>query len=300
MEFHFAFWNCAISPPGVKNKCAIDDVSEAVEIISALFKTNKISLLALCEVNNESFSCIKKSLDSMGLCLAAEFMPDKTDNGAEFDIGYFFDPQKVFVEKGVAHTARLGTSSVKEAQQLLLVINEDLSNVINIFISHWPSRLRKIADDFREECSKGLRLNIENYINNGRQVILMGDYNDEPYSQSLFKNIHATNDRALVLSDPTYWLYNPFWKALSARTPFTFDEDQHDLGTCYSKAGNRNNWSTFDQIIFSGHFLHTGPWYLKESETGVVLTDKLRAAIMDNKNFIDHMPVIGCISKRGV
>ncbi|HCK7237646.1 TPA: hypothetical protein N0X54_004584, partial [Enterobacter hormaechei] len=125
MEFHFAFWNCAISPPGVKNKCAIDDVSEAVEIISALFKTNKISLLALCEVNNESFSCIKKSLDSMGLCLAAEFMPDKTDNGAEFDIGYFFDPQKVFVEKGVAHTARLGTSSVKVAQQLLLVINED-------------------------------------------------------------------------------------------------------------------------------------------------------------------------------
>lgn len=148
----------------------------------------------------------------MGLCLAAEFMPDKTDNGAEFDIGYFFDPQKVFVEKGVAHTARLGTSSVKVAQQLLLVINEDLSNVINIFISHWPSRLRKIADDFREECSKGLRLNIENYINNGRQVILMGDYNDEPYSQSLFKNIHATNDRALVLSDPTYWLYNPFGK----------------------------------------------------------------------------------------
>ncbi|HCR0668124.1 TPA: hypothetical protein OMS99_004838 [Enterobacter hormaechei] len=99
MEFHFAFWNCAISPPGVKNKCAIDDVSEAVEIISALFKTNKISLLALCEVNNESFSCIKKSLDSMGLCLAAEFMPDKTDNGADLTSGTFLIHKKYLSKK---------------------------------------------------------------------------------------------------------------------------------------------------------------------------------------------------------
>ncbi|MCM7883452.1 hypothetical protein [Enterobacter sichuanensis] len=299
MEFHFAFWNCAISPPGVKDKCTDENVAHAVEIIADLFFTKKISLLALCEVNSESFSSIKKSLDSIGLRLSAEFMPDKTDNGAEFDIGYFFDPNKVYVENGVAHTARLGTSIVKVAQQLLLVINNDVSNAINIFVSHWPSQLRTIAEDFRDECSKGLRRNVENFIFNSKQVILMGDYNDEPYSQSLFKNIHATNDRALVLSEPNYWLYNPFWKALSARTPFTFDENQHDLGTCYSKSGNRNNWSTFDQIIFSGLFLHTGPWYLKESETGVVLTDKLLAAIVDNKNFIDHMPVIGCICKRG-
>ena len=300
MEFIFAFWNCAISPPGIKEMRTPANMADAIEVIADLFTNKKVGLLALCEVNSESFSYISNEIDELGLSLSAHFLPDKTLTGAEFDIGYIYDPTKISVELGIAHTARLGTSIVKVAQQLRVIINEDASSIINIFVSHWSSQLRKIADDFRDECSKGLRRNIESFIEQNQLVILMGDYNDEPYSQSLFKNIHATNDRALVLSKPDYWLYNPYWKALSARMPFTIDEQQHDFGTYYSKSGNRNHWFTFDQIIFSGHFLHCGPWYLKESSTGVVLTDKLRATIMDSKHYFDHMPVIGCICKREV
>ena len=276
------------------------NMADAIEVIADLFTNKNVALLALCEVNSESFSYLSNEIDELGLSLSAHFLPDKTLTGAEFDVGYIYDPAKISVELGIAHTARLGTSIVKVAQQLRVIINEDASSIINIFVSHWSSQLRKIADDFRDECSKGLRRNIVGYIEQNQLVILMGDYNDEPYSQSLFKNIRATNDRALVLSMPDYWLYNPYWKALSARMPFTIDEQQHDFGTCYSKSGNRNHWSTFDQIIFSGHFLHCGPWYLKESSTGVVLTDKLRATIMDSKHYFDHMPVIGCICKREV
>ncbi len=300
MEFIFAFWNCAISPPGIKGMRTPANMADAVEVIADLFTSKKVMFLALCEVNLESFNYISSELNKIGLSLSFQFLPDRTLTGAEFDIGYIYESAEVNVEQGMAHTARLGTSEVKVAQQLLVFINRDASSGINIFVSHWPSQLRKIADDFRDECSKGLRRNIERFIYGNQSVILMGDYNDEPYSQSLFKNIHATNDRALVLSEPNYWLYNPYWKALVARMPFTIDEQQHDFGTCYSKSGNRNHWSTFDQIIFSGHFLHCGPWYLKESSTGVVLTDKLRAAIMDSKHYFDHMPVIGCICKREV
>ncbi len=300
MEFILAFWNCAISPPGIKEMRTPANMADAVDVIADLFITKQVTFLALCEVNRESFSYISNEIDKLGLSLSAHFLPDKTLTGAEFDIGYIYAPAQISVEQGVAHTARLGTSIVKVAQQLLVVINEDVTSIINVFVSHWPSQLRKIADDFRDECSKGLRRNVEKFIENNQLVILMGDYNDEPYSQSLFKNIHATNDRALVLSEPDFWLYNPYWKTLSARMPFTIDEQQHDFGTCYSKSGNRNHWSTFDQIIFSGRFLHCGPWYLKESSTGVVLTDKLRAAIMDSKHYFDHMPVIGCICKREV
>lgn len=298
MDFHFAFWNCAMSPPGNKKVQSAANMADAVEVIADLFTKKKILFLALCEVNSESFEHISSALSKLGLPLSAQFMPDKTSTGGEFDIGYFYDPSQVDVAHGVAHTGRLGSSSVKIAQQLLMVIKEDSLSLINVLVSHWPSQVLKNADDFREECSKGLRRFVESLIHEKHQVILMGDYNDEPYSHSLFKNIHAINDRALVISQPDFWLYNPYWKTLVARMPFTVNEQQHDFGTCYSKSGNRNNWSTFDQIIFSGHFLSSGPWYLKESDTGVVLTDKLRAAIMDNKHCFDHMPVIGCISKR--
>lgn len=299
MDFRFAFWNCAMSPPGQKEMQSPANMADAVDVIADLFKNKAISFLALCEVNEDSFEFIENGLSKLGLSLSAQFMPDKTSTGSEFDIGYFYDSSQVSVQHGLAHIGRLGTSSVKIAQQLLMVVKEEEPSVINVFVSHWSSQLLKIADDFREECSKGLRSFVEGFVLENQQVILMGDYNDEPYSHSLFKNMRATSDRALVLSNPGFWLYNPYWKSLSARMPFTVDEQQHDFGTCYSKSGNRNNWSTFDQIIFSGHFLSSGPWYLQESATGVVLTDKLRAAIMDNNHCFDHMPVIGCISKGG-
>ncbi|MBS5194964.1 MAG: hypothetical protein KHY92_14355 [Morganella morganii] len=287
-----------MSPPGSTIMRSSTDMSDAVSVIADLFIEQKIAFLALCEVNKDSFDSISNTLHSQGLSLTAEFMADKTATGSTFDIAYFFDPNKAYVEHGMAHTGRLGSSQVKVAQQLLLIVPEEPSSVINILVSHWSSQLLKISDDFRDECSKGLRIFTDSLIAKDQHVILMGDYNDDPYSRSLFKNMHATNDRALVISQPDFWLYNPFWKTLSARMPFTANEAQHDFGTCYSKSGNRNNWSTFDQIIFSGHFLISGPWYLKESDTGVVLTEKLRAAIMDNRHYFDHMPVIGCISKR--
>lgn len=298
MDFRFAFWNCAMSPPGRKEMQSPANMADAVEIIADLFTKHEIFFLALCEVNKTSFEYISNALTGFGLSLSAQFMPDKTSTGSEFDIGYFYDSTRVAVQHGLAHAGSLGTSSVKIAQQLFMVVNEECPTVINVLVSHWSGQLLKIAEDFREECSKGLRHFVESLIKDNQQVILMGDYNDEPYSHSLFKNIRATNDRALVLSKPDFWLYNPYWKTLAARMPFTFNEQQHDFGTCYSKSGNRNHWSTFDQIIFSGHFLNSGPWYLQESATGIVLTDKLRAAIMDGKHCFDHIPVIGCISKR--
>lgn len=300
MDFRFAFWNCAMSPPGQKGERSLANMTDAVEIIAELFTKEKILFLALCEVNKDSFEYISIALSELGLDLSAQFMPDKTTTGSEFDIGYFYDPTQVAVQHGLAHSGKLGTSSVKIAQQLHLIVIEEQPSIINILVSHWSSQLLKIADDFRDECSKGLRRFVETLIQDNQQVILMGDYNDEPYSHSIFKNVRATNDRALVLSNPDFWLYNPYWKTLSARMPFKVDEQEHDFGTCYSKSGNRNHWSTFDQIIFSGHFLHSGPWFLQESATGVVLNDKLREAIMSNKHCFDHMPVIGCISKREI
>ncbi|UAY97547.1 endonuclease/exonuclease/phosphatase family protein [Dickeya dadantii] len=298
MDFRFAFWNCAISPPGQKDIRSPENVADAVKVILELFVNEKISFLALCEVNKDSFQSLSTALSEFDLPLLGNFMADKTSTGSTFDIGYFYNSSQVEVEHGHAHTGRLGTSSIKIAQQLLVFVKEESPSLLNVFISHWPSQLRTIAEDFRDKCSIGLRRSIEEIVNKKQQAILIGDYNTEPYDHSLFKNLSATNDRELVLSAPDYWLYNPYWKTLSARVPFTVNEQRHDFGTCYSKAGNRNTWSTFDQIIFSGDFLSSGPWYLEESSTGVVLTDEIRAAILNNKHYFDHMPVIGCIRKK--
>lgn len=293
MIFNFAFWNCAVSPPG-KNK-SLDDSAiydDIVSVIKYILFEREIDFLALCEVNNESFGKISLALRELGLSF--KLLNNKTETGSRFDIAYIYVAEKIEVIPGVAHTGNVGTSAIKIAQQLKVFFKNE-GSVIQMLVSHWPSRLQNVAEDFRNKCSIGLRGFVDSLVAEGQQVILMGDYNDDPYAHSLFKNMSATNDRGLVISKPDFWLYNPFWKTLFPKIPYSYGEDCHDFGTCYSKSNNRNSWSAFDQIIFSGSFLTNGPWYLKEAFTGTIMTEALRKAILDENHAFDHVPIVGCV-----
>ncbi|WP_447888882.1 endonuclease/exonuclease/phosphatase family protein [Serratia fonticola] len=292
MEISFAFWNCAISPPGISDSPQAQLVDDAVNVIKNLLVEKNVSFVALCEVNEESFALLNEGLSDERF--QSVLLNDKTKTGSRFDICLFYSVQDVSISEGVSHTGMVGTSSIKIAQQLEVEVKNNKTKV-NFLISHWPSRLQYVSDSFRNECSIGLRNFVYGLINDDLQVILMGDYNDDPYSAGLFKNLKATNDRALVLSSTKGWLYNPFWRELIAREYFSQDSKDHDFGTCYSKANNRNRWSTFDQIIFSGNFLQGGPWFLKESKTGVVTDSSLINMVMSDKHKFDHLPVFGCI-----
>lgn len=41
MDFRFAFWNCAMSPPGQKGERSLANMTDAVEIIAELFTKEK-------------------------------------------------------------------------------------------------------------------------------------------------------------------------------------------------------------------------------------------------------------------
>jgi hypothetical protein len=292
VELSFAFWNCAISPPGLLESPQNQLIDDAVLIIKNLINDRGVSFLALCEVNDESFSLLKDRLADEDL--SSLLLNDKTKTGSRFDISIFFDTKKIDVLERVSHTAMVGTSSIKIAQQLEVEIKGS-NAAIQFLISHWPSRLRVISESYRNECSIGLRNFAYSLVDDNCQVVLMVDYNDDPYSHTLFNNLKATNDRSLVLSSVKGWLYNPFWRELAARKLFSPNDNEHDFGTCYSKANNRNSWSTFDQIIFSGSFLQGGAWFLNESRTGVVTDDSLINMVMNDKHKFDHLPVIGCV-----
>jgi hypothetical protein len=295
--FNFAFWNTALVPPKGPKKISQSSLEKACEIIAITFAKNHIDFMALCEVDEESLVSIETLLSSLQLTFC--FINKKTETGGKFNLGYIYRSEKVSINEGITHTGMVGTSHVKIAQELIVLLN-GTQNHLHVLISHWPSRLQYVAESLKKECSIGLRSFAQEIIGGGSQVIMMGDYNDDPYSESLFSNLRATNDRGLVIDNPSYWLYNPFWKTLSARVDFKRDVLRHDFGTCYSKSGNRNSWSSFDQIIFSGNFLTSGPWFLKESNTGIVPEDRIIEVIMDAKNKFDHLPIMGSIESNEV
>lgn len=267
-------------------------VLDAFELLKGIFVSHGLAFLVLCEVNESSFEMLRPLLVEYGF--ESILFDDKTPTGSRLDLACVYLPNLVSIKKEESHFGNVGTSSIKISQQFSVLTSLGGEPII-IFASHWPSRLQYVAQDFKNHCSIGLKNRIEKLQEMNKQFILMGDFNDDPYSQALFKNLTATNDRALVISKTSFWLYNPFWKTLFARSTFSRGSNAHDFGTCYNKTNNMNKWSTFDQIIFSGNFLKSGKWFINEEKCTVISDEAFVDLIMDDGNKFDHLPVIGSI-----
>jgi hypothetical protein len=85
-------------------------------------------------------------------------------------------------------------------------------------------------------------------------VILMGDFNDEPFDESMVTLLPSTRDRTLARAGG--FLYNPFWRFLGEMVPYRIGENfQGHGGTFFHRAGVETRWLTFDQILFSSAFV---------------------------------------------
>ena len=68
-------------------------------------------------------------------------------------------------------------------------------------------------------------------------IVLMGDYNDDPFSPSLSEHLHATRDRELAIQDGAF-LYNPFWRRLGESRSFPTSGNEVSIcGTHYYDGG---------------------------------------------------------------
>jgi Endonuclease/Exonuclease/phosphatase family len=163
----------------------------------------------------------------------------------------------------------------KVAQRLDFYIIEDSKlTPIHIFISHWPSRLW-CEQNGADRHLLGIRLRdavdeiYQNY-NNIPNIILLGDYNDEPFDQSISIQLRATRDRILAAKKKDL-LYNPFWRKLGTSQPYqSGDLVDHHAGSYYYRKNGISRWSTFDQIIFSSAFLGKTEWHLDEMLTDII------------------------------
>lgn len=296
LELKLAFWNCALSPTKATQRFSDADIEIAVYVIKSLFTLHKVQFVGLCEISRTSYDKLYDALKYDGI--DGYLLDDKTSTGTQFDLACFYLRKQIVVEKQAFVTSQLGTSSLKAAQHLVMFDLRSKS-AIDIIISHWPSQLQGISKDLQLRSSVSLRNLAEELILKNKQIIFMGDYNNEPYSAAIFKNLHATNDRALVLSAPDFWFYNPFWKLLAPRIPFKKSALEHDFGTYYGKSNNRNNWAVFDQMLFSGNFLTDGQWFLNENGCDRVFDNEYLKILLDSKQIFDHFPIISTIEFHG-
>ena len=295
-RFKFAWWNTGLSPL-CKDRATSNDKDFAFEVIYYLLRVVRVNCLALGEILSE---------DIANFLLKHEFGEytyydgNKKIGRLQFDTCFIYRKEELSLAHDEVIINSHGRKNFKVANYLTFR-SRLFSKSLDIFISHWPSRMTYgkdsierilIAHQLRDKIDE-----INKKHNNCSYIVLLGDYNDEPFDKPLSEILLASRDRQLVRKEKTL-LYNPFWRRLGEYEPHTPGKkiDCYS-GTCFYSSGNETEWRTFDQIIFSSHFLGYNDWQLDEEDTLILQFDNCRS---NNKSIFDHFPVISVISKKGI
>lgn len=140
---------------------------------------------------------------------------------------------------------RIGNTGNKESQfrtRDIVYVKGMLcpADTLHIFYNHWPSRRSNSSGDNKEShrivVAKVLRSKVDSILkrNAGAQIVMMGDFNDEPNNNSIVRYLGAQGTMQTgstgLYNWSTQWMKNIAW-----------------LGTYKFK----NQWNIFDQIITS-------------------------------------------------
>jgi len=217
----------------------------------------------------------------------------------QFDTGAIFNEAKIRLRTNETLIDTYATRQLKVANQFEMQIFND-SIPIHIFVSHWPSPLTPESEELRIKSAGFLKGVIHNLTSSGKlgdrntRVVLMGDFNEEPFQKSLEKSLLATRDRQLAFRRHSY-LYNPFWRHIGEILPYHLrcskSGRSNVAGTCYVPSLLSTNWKTVDQIIFSSAFIGHSDWHLNERLTRIVSIAGLKIRMLD------HLPVIATIER---
>ncbi|MFN0057687.1 MAG: endonuclease/exonuclease/phosphatase family protein [Planctomycetota bacterium] len=146
---------------------------------------------------------------------------------------------------------------------------------LTILVNHWPSRTSGTQESapLRAAAARACRAAVERIVAReagltpGRDadVIVMGDFNDDPFDASVLEVLGAEFSRNKTLNyRDKMVLYNPSWSLCA--TP--------DQGTLYYNKDWR--WNVFDQAILTKGLLDDVGFRFVEGSLAIHATDKMR------------------------
>jgi len=158
------------------------------------------------------------------------------------DVALLYRPDYFTPENTVTHRIYFRNGVTFQSRDHLLVSGKLLGESVHFVVMHWPSRRggEKRSRQLRIEAAE-LALHITDSIrqtDENAQIILFGDFNDDPFNYSITKTLKVSNQRD-VQSETK--LYNPM-----------FELYKKGVGSL----AYRDSWNLFDQFIISSSLLN--------------------------------------------
>lgn len=203
-----------------------------------------VDLVALCEVDAAALAAIREQsrVPSYMIPIAEKVGKSRWDLGVLHR--HRLDCRKleptIYLNRG--STVRAAYSvEVRPAER----------DPFRLYLLHWRSRLSPDGSSYREEAAQALRRRVEGDLQQGTRVVVMGDFNDEPFDSSL-ESLRTSRDPRFVLEYPKQFLFNLSW-CLSAPPR---NDVWGTFGTFPYRGGRNTMQYLYDQALVSAHFLN--------------------------------------------
>jgi hypothetical protein len=293
-----AWWNTGLSPPGKRGR-GNDTELAAVAAMLVGFGNSDVQFIVLGEIASADIDRLQKLCESSLDQFRFYDSTSKAGRG-QFDTCIVYRPDVVSILDRLDVVQRVENSTSRVGQYFKINIDHDQCP-LHIIASHWPSRLM-VAENSPQRY--GLALRLRNKVDDiladddEAHIILLGDYNDEPFDLNISDSLRSTRDRSLVLKRRSL-LYNPFWRHLSSYEHVNESYKYADQGTYFHQAGEVTRWRTFDQMMFSSAFIRgVAGWYLDEHSTRVLDVPAFTELVVRRTYVFDHLPIVSRISRR--
>jgi hypothetical protein len=294
----FFWWNINLAPLGSEKTLSEAQINEKAAHIIDLLLAQDIGVLCLGEVGTKFIAAIESLLIDKDYKI---FNGVSSVKQVKFDTCAIYDTKKLTLVSSEIVVLPHVDASQKIAHKLFFKMNE-ADDLFYLYLLHWPSRIKYGAnDDYRVSLGTNLYTSISNLFHkhgDDLSVVVLGDFNDEPYNRSMTSFLCSSRDRNLVRKRPRF-LYNPFWQFLKNPVRYIPHEDtQLPFGTYeYASTTDLTESHIFDQMLFSSSYINNGPWHLAEDTVQII--DKRHTLMGKYLDLIDsdHSPIYAEIKR---
>lgn len=184
-------------------------ISQLARIIMQMNQGIGPDVLGVCEVENEPvMQRLADSLAPLGRDYAIAH--HDTEDSRGIDVGFIYDRQKFNLEMKFTHVVLK-----RQATRDLFQINLKTQSGHDLILvgNHWPSRLEGVLESEPYRIVAGETLSYWNsriLEEKGQNVavIVMGDFNDEPFNRSITDYALSSNNQTRVMNAQIPRLYN--------------------------------------------------------------------------------------------
>lgn len=271
-------------------------ISQLSSIICGLNNNKGPDILGICEVENKPVvDQLAQSLQPLGRNYAVEHHDTSDQRG--IDVAFIYDADLFKAEAQFFYVVqkRTGTRDLFQVNFRLKASNKHLILIGN----HWPSRSggELESEPFRIQAGETLGYWVERIPDKSGElnvgIVLMGDFNDEPFNRSVMNHALGTNSETKILKAKNPYSLNLMWPFLG-----------RGLGTFYYDSTP----NVLDQFMISKSILNgqSGFKVKKNQDGSYKVTIEMNPAMMKdgkpvpfgrpNKNLnqagcSDHFPI---------